>query len=217
MRTALATVPVAGVLVAVAFGGDASTTSLSRGVEPNPAPTEVVVTRDDSGPKAGCRPRSLGERLIRFNAALNAADTDDLTTFWREKRGSLKQDRGPRARGTFVWFSIGKSSPTDITQFVAYRPGRALRYVRRHPLSLQLAEVVIGRGGNIIYTGAWILKDGSVGEVVGKGFVACRSPLIKVWSMSVRKHKPPLGGEYCPDPPGGVTPGVLVVCSVTPK
>jgi hypothetical protein len=79
---------------------------------------------------------------------------------------------------------------------------------------MQLAEVHVDRHGNIVYRGAWTLRDGSVGEVTGKGFVACRSPLIKVWSMGVHKHKPAPGGDLCPDPLGGVTPGVLVVCAL---
>jgi hypothetical protein len=123
MRTALATVLAAGVLVAVAFGADARTSSLDDGAESNPAPTKLVVTRGDPDEPVRCRPRPIGKALIRWNRALNAADTKTLRRLWKEEREGLRNDRRSHARGTFKWFSVSRSpSATHKDHFAAFSP-----------------------------------------------------------------------------------------------
>lgn len=208
MRAALAIVLTAGVSLAAAVGRDATTASAR---EPNPAPTEVVVTADRPEAPGHCGPGPLGRQLLRFNRALNAADTRTLRRIWKEERDGLRNDRGPHARGTFRWFSITNSpSPTHEDHFAAFQPRRAVRYVgKREGFRMQLTEV---SGGAI--QGLWISDDGRTYEVLGKADFRCkRRPfLIRVWSMAVHELGT-FSSDLCPDPPGGAPPGTLISCA----
>ncbi|MGH8956876.1 MAG: hypothetical protein ACRDVF_17885 [Microbacterium sp.] len=206
----------AGAVAVVVLVGGAGTTALGRGAAPNPAPKEVVVTEDDGNAPPRCRPHRIGSTLMRWNRALNAADTEALRAFWREGREGLKNDRRGHARGTFKWFSPSDSpSPTHADHFAAFQPRRALRYVqKRRGFRLQLTEVAGTRG--VRYRGMWVLDDGSTYQVLGKGEILCkgrRRPLIRVWSMRVAAPGEEVSWEVCPDPPGGSRPGVLVACA----
>jgi len=201
-------------LVAAAAGVVATKASPSRGAEPNPAPTEVVVTGDDRDTRPGCGPRRMGSLLMRWNRALNAANTQTLRRFWREEEKGLRNDRRAHARGTFKWFSLTDSpSRTHADHFVAYQPRRALHYVRkRRGFRLQLTDA-IGNGG---FQGLWILDDGSARQVIGKGKILCKErkrPLIQVWSMRVVAPGEEVPWGECPDPPGGAPPGTLIACA----
>jgi hypothetical protein len=217
MRKALVTTLFTGVvLVAVASDDDGA--ARADGSAVNPAPRDVVVTEDSGRGRAGCRPHRVGRRLVRFNTALNAADTDTLRRFWVE-RNDYARDRGPFAKGSFRWFSISNSpSAGHKEHFVAFQPRRAIKYVRNHRgFRLQLTEVSVGSGKGLDHglgiTGTWVLDDGTRYEVLGKGAMRCRTGWIKVWSMAVQPLGEESGIDMCPDPQGGTAPTALVMCA----
>ena len=151
---------------------------------------------------------------MRWNRALNAADTETLRKFWKEEEEGLRNDRRAHARGTFKWFSLTDSpSPAHKDHFAAFSPRRALRYVRkRRGFRLQLTEV----RGHALYQGRWVLDDGRSFQVIGKGVILCKErkrPLIQVWSMGVAEPGAEPPWDLCPDPPGGAPPGTLVACA----
>ncbi|MGH2962052.1 MAG: hypothetical protein ACRDL3_07670 [Solirubrobacterales bacterium] len=160
----------------------------------------------------------MGRRLVRFNTALNAADSETLRRFWVE-RNDFRRDRGPFAKGSFRWFSITNSpSPGHKHHFVGFQPRRAIRYVReRRGFRLQLSEVDVGSGRGLDHglgiRGRWVLDDGTSYEVLGKGVMRCRTGWIKVLSMAVQPFGEESGIDPCRDPPGGAETGTLVVCA----
>jgi hypothetical protein len=168
----------------------------------------VVVTRDDDSIVSACRPASVARRLMRFSRALRKADATALREFW-----------GP----AFKWFSVGARSPTGSAQwhFTAYHPQKALRYVKdRHGLALRVEELDVAprpgfRGADIAYAGRWMGTGRSGGTdrwMSGKGFVDCRRPTIRVWSMVVWERDADPKGHLCPEPEGGLKPETLLVC-----
>ena len=185
--------------VALALGGCGGGGAPSADGRTTPAQA-VVVTRDDNTLPAGCRPRAIGERLVAFTHALRTGNVGALREFWGRP---------------FAWFSV--ESPSRGQGFTARSPADALKHVMSAgglPVTLTEVDVAFDRSWgyaavNIAYGGIW--GDGR--PLQGKGFVLCRAPIIRVWSMAI----PPRGnstgsGSLCPKPPSGSTSSALVAC-----
>ncbi len=158
-------------------------------------PVRIAVTRDDRALPPSCRPRQVASRLVRFGRALESADEEELEQLW-----------GPG----FKWFSIGREDPSgkmkDGDHFLGRTQEEALGYVRDHtvPMAFESIQLARGRPGSengvdVVYQGSWEPESGPDAGFIGKGYLLCGSPTIKVWSMAVKPE--PIGPRLCPEPP----------------
>ncbi|MGH2991342.1 MAG: hypothetical protein ACRDMA_16065 [Solirubrobacterales bacterium] len=199
MRAAL----VAGLLSVALLGcvgGRAESGSISVATA-GAASQQVVVTADDDSLPTSCRPFELGGRLVEFSDALNDQDMPILKSVW-----------GPG----FDFFSLtGSPAKRHKKHFDAEGRKRALRYVRnRGGFRLRFTEVRVidydpHFGVSIGYDGEWRQKGRTL-HVVGKGGVSCDSPEMPGMAMAIRRKG---GTNWCPKPPGGAQPKILVVCA----
>lgn len=204
----------AGLLVfsgsfAAGCGEDASPDQPSRATAGRP----IAVTRDDEGLPAACRPERVARRLMAFTAALRDVDEDALARFWGEG---------------FEWFSVTPREPTRALprHVVAYgREGaiRQLRDWRGARIRLDQLEVAVrpgGAGADVVYSGTWMGTGVAPAERLdmhGKGFVACESQTIAVWSMAVAAPGEEQDGRLCPPPRGAAARGSPLVACVRRK
>jgi hypothetical protein len=196
----LQAVVLAGAALALAACGGDDGAGGSATVSPVGNATQgVVVTRDDDTLPRDCRPRAIGEALVRFTDALRDANTSGLRGFWR---------------APFEWFSWG--GPGSDEGVTARSPADALGEVtRRGGLAVTLREVEVEftrswgyPAVDIVYTGIW----GDELPLSGKGFVVCRSAIVRVWSMAIEAHgEPAVPGSLCPAPRGS-SETALVAC-----
>lgn len=192
-------------LFAVSCGKDAAPDQPSRPSAARP----IAVTSDDEGLPAACRPGSVARRLMEFTEALRDVDEDALARFWGEG---------------FEWFSVTPRRPTRALprHFVAYgreeaiRQLRAWRGARIRLDQLQVAVRPAGAGADIVYSGAWMgtgIAPAERLDMHGKGFVACDSRTIVVWSMAIAAPGEEPDGRLCPPPRGTAARGApLVAC-----
>jgi hypothetical protein len=201
------------IVVASCTGGSRSDGARSRetpraAVTPPRAFRNVVVTRDDDSIVSVCRPANVARRLIRFSRGLRTGRETALRRFWG---------------AGFEWFSVGGRSSTGSAKwhFVAYRSRKALRYVQdQRGLNLRVDELEVAlrpgsRGADVVYAGRWMGtgRSGRTDRLMsGKGFVDCRRPTIRVWSMVVWERDVQPKGHLCPEPESGLEPGMLLVC-----
>ena len=159
-----------------------------------PAPP-IVVTRDNTGLPAGCRPRPLAQRIAAFFDAFNRGDPSAV-------------DYADPSRG---WYSVTDGRPRR--HFVtSSREGLLGYFARRHRHGerLRLGEVDVsydrGRGlGHIAHRidrrADDLRRFGITGTTAhGKGAVDCKTGEIVVWSMGMapgRGHPP---FKICPPP-----------------
>lgn len=193
-RSSAAALP--ALLVCALLGcGDSEEKAVDASTTSSASAGQQVGSRQPLRP--GCGLDSVGGRLVRFAAALNAADTDELKRFWGDR---------------FVWFSITNSPAKGHRQhFLAKRPRRALAYVRaREGFAMSLNEIAVGGGKgrthSVEYVGTW--SGNPPYAIVGKGEIDCRTTQIEVWSMAVRDGEDVDDIDPCPnsDPDGTSEP-----------
>ena len=196
---------VVSVLFAMGCGDDDASEEPARPSAVRP----IAVTSDDEGLPGACRPGSVARRLMEFTDALRDVDEDALARFWGEG---------------FKWFSVTPQRATRALprHFVAYgreaaiRQLRAWRGVRIRLDQLEVAGRAGGAGADVVYSGSWRGTGIAPGERLamhGKGFVACGSETIAVWSMAVAAPGEAPDGRLCPPPRGAAARGApLVAC-----
>lgn len=126
---------------------------------------------------SGCTKAQVRDRVQAFVAALREPKPARLRAAWGDR---------------FKWFSATRAKGEKRKwHFVAYKPGKALRWVkRRGGLPVRISKIGGGakrpktRGHEgFQYEGRWGRKS-----VIGKGDMLCGSPEIRVWSMAINSR-----------------------------
>jgi hypothetical protein len=190
-------------VAAVVAKGEAARAAVREDTAPRETTTRIVVTRDDPGLPAACRPRRLARHIAGFFGAFNRGDPSAVD-FVDPSEG---------------WYSV---SDGRGRHFVTYsRSGLPEYFARRHRrgerLRLLEVDVSYARGlGHMAYRverrAGDLARLGIVGTTaVGKGALDCETGKIVVWSMGQPAGQRFTRFAVCPRPTSRT--GAIVACA----
>lgn len=156
----------------------------------------VLVVGGAQTADSDCHLARVGRAVVGFTEALRRGDIERLARYWRPRFRSF--GIGDRATGNFV---VNGMTPDEAIASV-----RAAGEVK-----LRLSTVSVGRGGALIYRGAW-LEGGEPRHFSGKAEMECDTRNIWVWQAAIFRRAPfRSSAPICPEP-NEPRHGRLVVC-----